>query len=116
MQGNKNLFRDLLGDWRRQVTHTEQGCIPMAFVQPVNPNYLPIGANGGCVARHLAMRLPLSKTYNAIVTDWPCGRPSNASNNASTNQSFDLFLDRIFCVIRHHLKRQLNCFLQIALP
>ena len=32
-----------------EIRHREAGCIPMAFLSPVDPGLLPIGANGGCV-------------------------------------------------------------------
>ena len=104
------------GGW--QVIHTEQGCIPMAFVQPANPNYLPIGANGGCIRPSSGYAFAfIQKQTDALIDrlirNGPdCLTPATMPRPISR---FDLFLDRIFLhVIRHHSDRAADIFARIA--
>ena len=104
------------GGW--QVIHTEQGCIPMAFVQPANPDYLPIGANGGCVRPSSGYAFAfIQKHTDAIVDRLVLSGPDPLTPATMPRpiSRFDLFLDRIFLhVIRHHPEKAAELFAQIA--
>ena len=104
------------GGW--QVSHTEQGFIPMAFVEPVNPDYLAIGANGGCVRPSSGYAFAfIQKQTDAIVEKLVRGGP-DAMTPATLPQPigrFDLFLDRVFLhVIQHYPEKAAELFARIA--
>ena len=104
------------GGW--QICHTEQGCIPMAFVHPVNRAYLAIGANGGCVRPSSGYAFAfIQKHTDAIVDKLARGGPVPLTPATLPRpiSRFDLFLDRIFLhVIRHHPERAAELFTRIA--
>ncbi len=104
------------GGW--EVSHTEQGCIPMAFVQPANPNYLAIGANGGCVRPSSGYAFVfIQKQVEGIIDRLIRNGPDSLAPATLPQpiSRFDLFLDRIFLhVIRHHPKQAANLFTRIA--
>ena len=86
------------GGW--QVNDTEQGCIPMAFVQPANPDYLAIGANGGCVRPSSGYAFAFIQKQTDAVIDRLIRKGPDYLTLATLPQpigKFDLFLDRIFC-------------------
>jgi len=104
------------GGW--QVSHTEHGCIPMAFVQPVNPDYLAIGANGGCVRPSSGYAFPFIQKQTDAIIDRLVRSGPNCLTPATLPMpisQFDMFLDRIFLhVIRHHPQQAANLFARIA--
>ena len=90
----------------------------MAFVQPVNLDYLPIGANGGCVRPSSGYAFAfIQKHTDAIVGNWSSRRATllTPATMPRPISRFDLFLDRIFLhVIRHHPEKAAELFAQIA--
>ena len=104
------------GGW--QVNDTEQGCIPMAFVQPANPDYLAIGANGGCVRPSSGYAFAFIQKQTDAVIDRLIRKGPDYLTLATLPQpigKFDLFLDRIFLhVIRHHPEKSADLFTRIA--
>jgi lycopene beta-cyclase len=104
------------GGW--QVNYTEQGCIPMAFVQPLNLDYLPIGANGGCVRPSSGYAFAfIQKQTDAIIDKLISGGPGHLTPATLPQpiSRFDLFLDRIFLhVIRHYPEQAAELFARIA--
>ncbi len=104
------------GGW--QVCHTEQGCIPMAFVRPVNLDYLAIGANGGCVRPSSGYAFAfIQKQTDAIVDKLARSGPAllTPATLPRPISRFDLFLDGIFLhVIRHHPEQAAELFTRTA--
>ena len=104
------------GGW--QVCHTEQGCIPMAFVRPVNLDYLAIGANGGCVRPSSGYAFAfIQKQTDAIVDKLARSGPAllTPATLPQPISRFDLFLDGVFLhVIRHHPEQAAELFTRIA--
>ena len=104
------------GGW--QVHHTEQGCIPMAFVQPTNPSYLAIGANGGCIRPSSGYAFAfIQKQTDALIDKLVRNGPAYLTPATLPRpiSRFDLFLDRIFLhVIRHRPEKAADLFARIA--
>ena len=104
------------GGW--QISHTERGCIPMTFVQPANPDYLAIGANGGCIRPSSGYAFAfIQKQTDALIDSLVRNGPHYLTPATLPRpiRRFDLFLDRIFLhVIRHHPGRAADLFARIA--
>ena len=100
-----------------QIRHREAGCIPMAFLSPVDPGLLPIGANGGCVRPSSGyafsfIQRQVDEISQYLVTD---GGKMNRSRLPRPIRRFDLFLDKIFLrVIRSHPEAAPDLFARIA--
>ena len=100
-----------------EIRHREAGCIPMAFLSPVDKSLMPIGANGGCVR-------PSSGYAFCFIQR----QADEISRHLSANRQglsrfrlprpirrFDLFLDKVFLrVIRRHPERAPDLFARIA--
>lgn len=99
------------------IRHTEAGCIPMAFVRPGAPDYLAIGANGGCVRPSSGYAFCfIQKQTDAIAAHLAAGRTALSPASLPRPISrFDLFLDRVFLrVIRRHPELAPELFSRIA--
>ena len=100
-----------------EIRHREAGCIPMAFLSPVDPGLLPIGANGGCVRPSSGyafcfIQRQVDEISQHLATD---GGGMSRTRLPRPIRRFDLFLDKIFLrVIRRHPERAPDLFARIA--
>jgi len=100
-----------------QIRHQEKGCIPMAFLTPVDKSLLPIGANGGCVRPSSGyafsfIQRQVDKISQQLATNRQGLSPSSLPRPI---RRFDLFLDKIFLrVLRRHPDRAAELFARIA--
>ena len=90
----------------------------MAFVQPVNPDYLAIGANGGCVRPSSGYAFAFIQKQTDAIIDGLVSSGLDRLTPATLPRPisrFNLFLDRIFLyVIRHHPEQAAELFARIA--